>query len=340
MAHVLVTGGGGYIGTVLCKELLRQGHSVRLIDRFYFGEEMLHQVNGLPGMTVVKKDIRDIDEIDMAGIDAVCDLAALSNDPSAEIDPDLTWQINHLGRVKVARTAKRAGVPRYVLSSSCSVYGMGLSQALTEEGETAPLTIYAKAALRAEEDTLAMNDTSFSVTVLRNSTVFGLSPRMRFDLVVNRMTLDAVKHGRINVAGRGVQWRPFVHVKDVARAFQRSIEAPMSAVHGQIFNVGLCNFQVISIAYLVREALPFPLEIFMAANGTDMRSYNVSFEKATERLGFTATTSLVDGIREVYEGLKFGHVDDTPETSTVNWYRGILQAKKLIDSIALNGRVI
>jgi nucleoside-diphosphate-sugar epimerase len=231
-------------------------------------------------------------------------------------------------------------VARYILSSSCSIYGHSEGGLLYETGPNNPLTAYARANLSAEDETLSLSDSGFHVTAMRNATVFGLSPRMRFDLVVNLMTLHAVERGKITIMGGGRQWRPLVHVKDVGRAFAAVIEAPAERVSGEVFNIGKENAQVLSIAYIVREALPFPLQIEIAPDDPDRRDYKVSFAKATHRLGFETQHSISDGVREIYEALKMGTVENGPKTSTVTWYRSLLDAQKLLESITLNGRLL
>ena len=340
MKKVLVTGAGGYIGSILTKHLLDCGYSVVAFDRFFFGEETLKQVGSNPMLTIVKKDIRDIEPYDLEEVYAVCDLAALSNDPSGDLDPELTLGINHAGRVRVARAAKRAGVARYLLSSSCAIYGHGGAEPLDEAGPTKPLTTYARANLHAEEETLSLADRDFCPTAVRNATVFGLSPRMRFDLVVNLMTLHAIERGKITIMGGGRQWRPLVHVHDVARAFAAVIEAPPDRVCGEVFNIGKENAQVLNIAYLVRETLPFPLQIEIAPDDPDRRDYKVSFGKAKLSLGFEAHYTITAGVREIYEALKTGAVENGPKTSTVRWYRNVLDAQKLVEAITLNGRLL
>jgi nucleoside-diphosphate-sugar epimerase len=219
MSKVMVTGAGGYIGTQLVRDLVKAGHEVTAVDRFFFGKEPLSEFIGNNKVTIKQKDIRDLDQNDFKGHDAVCDLACLSNDPAGEIDPQLTYQINRDGRIHVAKTAKQAGVPKYIISSSCSVYGKGEEPQLSETSKTNPISVYAKSTLEAEQQNLSIADNNFSVTSLRNATVFGLSTRMRFDLVVNLMTLTAFQKGRIIVMGGGLQWRPLVHLSDVSKAF-------------------------------------------------------------------------------------------------------------------------
>jgi nucleoside-diphosphate-sugar epimerase len=340
MTKVLVTGAGGYIGTQLVKDLVKSGNDVTAVDRFFFGQETLKDFFANPKVSIVQKDIRDLTEADMVGHQVVCDLACLSNDPAGEIDPALTYAINRDGRIHVASTAKRAGVNKYIISSSCSVYGQGREPQLTEKSATNPISVYAKSTLEAEQQNLSIADKNFSVTSLRNATVFGLSNRMRFDLVVNLMTLTAFQKGRIIVMGGGKQWRPLVHLSDVSNAFQLIINSSIDKVNQEVFNIGLNNFQIKNLAYLVREELPINIEIDVAPDDADKRDYNVVFEKARNKLNFIPKVSVVDGIREIYSALKNGSVDTGPKTVTVSWYRNILDAKRLLDEVILDGRVI
>jgi nucleoside-diphosphate-sugar epimerase len=336
----MVTGAGGYIGTQLVRDLVKAGHYVTAIDRFFFGKEPLNEFNNNKQVTIRQKDIRDLDQSDFKGHDVVCDLACLSNDPAGEIDPQLTYQINRDGRIHVAKTAKVAGVEKYIISSSCSVYGKGEEPQLSETSKTNPISVYANSTLEAEQQNLSIADNNFSVTALRNATVFGLSTRMRFDLVVNLMTLTAFQKGRIIVMGGGLQWRPLVHLSDVSRAFIAVINSKQDLVNKEVFNIGLDNFQIKKLAYLVREELPLPVEIDLAPDDADKRDYNVVFKKAQEVLGFKAEIGIAQGVKEIYLALKSGTIDVGPKTITVQWYRYIIEAKALLDSVTLDGRVI
>jgi len=340
MSKVMVTGAGGYIGTQLVRDLVNSGHEVTAVDRYFFGKEPLAEFVGNNKVNILQKDIRDLNAKDFSGHDAVCDLACLSNDPAGEIDPELTYLINRDGRIHVAKTAKSAGVEKYIISSSCSVYGKGEEPQLSETSKTNPISVYAKSTLEAEQQNLSIADSNFSVTALRNATVFGLSTRMRFDLVVNLMTLTAFQKGRIIVMGGGLQWRPLVHLSDVSKAFLNVIGAKKDKINKEVFNIGLDNFQIKNLAYLVREELPFPVEIDIAPDDADKRDYNVVFSKAESILGFKAETNVSQGIKEIYLALKSGSVDVGPKTITVQWYRNILDAKALLDSVLLDGRII
>lgn len=337
----MVTGAGGYIGATLVDLLLEAGKKVVGVDRYFFGEERLGETRAHPAFRLVRKDIRDLGEDDFRGIDAVCDLAALSNDPTGALDEALTYAINHEARVRVANLARQAGVSRYVLASSCSVYGAG-DGVLDEDSRPQPVSTYAHANLKAEGDVLPLAGPSFTVTVLRQATVFGLAKRMRFDLVVNLMTLNAVQKGKIFVLGGGRQWRPLVHVRDTAGAFVSLLDRAPGDINGRVFNIGGSehNYQVLSLAYIVRETLPFPIELDVVPDDSDARDYRVSFDRAERELGFKPTRTPADGAREIYDALKLGRVDTGIRTITVRWYQHLMEAKQLVDTLAINGRLL
>ena len=338
----MVTGAGGYIGSTLVDLLLENEYKVIGLDRYFFGEELLGETLKNPDFKLLKKDIRDVEVQDFEGVDAVCDLASISNDPAGELDTNLTYAINQHGRLKVATLAKEARVKQYILASSCSVYGSGENKILNEEDPTNPISTYAKANLAAENSVFALADDDFVVTALRQATVFGLAKRMRFDLVMNLMTINAVRTGKLFVLGGGQQWRPLIHVKDTAGVFMKLIGYEQSIINRQIFNVGSSdhNYQVLSLAYITRENIPFPVELDIVPDDADKRNYHVSFEKAKDILGFEATYSPADGVKEIYDALKFGNVETGIKTVTVKWYKHIIESKELIDRLSINGKLL
>ena len=326
MKHVLVTGAGGYIGSILTRMLLEVGDAVTAVDQFYFGRQTLPPDG--ERLRVVRADIRQLRSEDFRGIDAVIDLAALSNDPAGELDAERTWQVNHAGRVHVAQMAKRAGVPRYLLPSSCSVYGFQ-DGVLDERSPVNPLTTYAKANYQAERDTLALSGGKFCVVVIRQATVYGLSPRMRFDLAINGMVRGLFKDRRIPILRDGTQWRPFVHIKDTARAMMMLLDAPRDAVGGEVFNIGADeqNYQIMPLARLVTEAVGMQWA-YEWYGVPDHRSYRVTFRKVGEVLGFKPQFTPREGARETFDALRQKTVDpDDPRTITVTWYKQLFEAK-------------
>jgi len=334
--RVLVTGGAGYIGSTLLRLLLEKGYDVVCLDRFFFGYDSIKDIEDQ--IRVVKDDVRWFDPSILNGVDAVFDLAALSNDPTGELDPQKTLDINYKGRVRVAKLAKKHGVKRYVLASSCSVYGFQ-EGILTEQSGVNPLTTYAKANVLAEKEVLPLADNSFIVTVLRQATVYGFSYRMRFDLAINGMTLSLFKNGKLRIMRDGTQWRPFVHVKDTSRAFIEVMEADSEVVNSQIFNVGSNdqNFQIFDLAKLVAEScgLPFVYEWY---GSPDKRSYKVSFDKIANVLGFKPKFTPKEGAREIFDALKDGKLNgDDPKTITVKWYKHLLEMQRFIRDVEIDG---
>lgn len=337
---VLVTGAGGYIGSRLVAELIACGADVIAVDRFFFGVESLSDSKDNTLLSIVRKDVRDLTAADMEGVTAVLDLAALSNDPSGDLNPVLTRSINRDGRINVARSAKEAGVGRYVLSSTCSVYGAAEHGFSDESTTPNPVSVYAQSNYDAEEAVFELTDSNFTVSALRNATVFGVSRRMRFDLVVNLMTLNAFERGAITIMGGGRQWRPLVHVRDVARGMIALLRAEPDVIAGKAYNLGVGNFQVRTIAAIVRETVPFAVQLQIAPDDVDRRNYRVSFDRLKNEIGFAAETTIEEGVSEIYEALKFGTIENSPRCSTVQWYKHILEAKKLVSDIELDGRLL
>src|SRR4051794_14767617 len=301
--HIVVTGGAGYIGSTLVPLLLAGGHRVTVIDRLYFGEAQLAAALARypEQLRLVRADIRRVDPRAFEGIEALVDLAGISNDPSCELDPELTRSINLDGALRVARLAQAAGATRIVFASSCSVYGHGAGLKLTEESPLAPVSLYAHCKADVEKGLFDLaRTTGIAVTALRFATVFGLSEKMRFDLAVNVMTKNAYIARKITVDGGGQQWRPFVHVRDVAEAVSRALAAPAEKVKGQVVNVGSNdnNIRIKNLAYRVRD-LVAGTEIVMAPTDPDLRDYNVSFEKAGALLDFRHARTIEDGISEI-----------------------------------------
>jgi len=334
-----VTGGAGYIGSVMSRILLEKGYDVTCLDRLFFGNDSIKDI--ADRINLVKDDVRWFQPEILKGVDAVFDLAALSNDPSGELEPQKTLEINYKGRVRVANLAKKYGIKKYVLASTCSVYGFqeGL---ITEESGLNPLTTYAKANMMAEKEVLPLADESFSTTVLRQATVYGCSYRMRFDLAINGMVLGFYRNGKIPIMRDGKQWRPFVNVKDTSNAFVKVLEAEPELVNGQIFNVGSDeqNVQIFDLAKLVAEScnLPFNYEWY---GSPDTRSYRVSFGKIKETLNFKPQTTIRKGAKNVFGALKEGRLNpDDPRTITVKWYKHLLEMQQFLKDTEINGVIL
>ena len=302
--RVLVTGHLGYIGTVLTPMLLERGHQVTGFDSDLYQPCTFGPDDAIEPVPSIHKDVRDVSREDVEGFDAVLHLAGLSNDPLGDLNPELTFDINHLASVRLARLCKEANVSRFVFSSSCSNYGAAGETLLDETAGFHPVTPYAQSKLFTERDLSQLADDQWSPTFLRNATAYGFSPRIRFDLVVNNLTAWAFTTGKVFLKSDGTAWRPLVHVRDIARAFIAVIEAPREAVHNQAFNV--CdrqeNYRIRDVATLVGEAVTGSKIEFGEGAGADTRNYRVSGDRfAAAFPEFRPQMTVPQGIEELHQ---------------------------------------
>ena len=325
--RILLTGGAGYIGNVMARYFLDRGFDVIVLDRLFFGVEPVKDLLGENRYLLIHDDVRWFDPSILNGVDAVVDMAAIANDPAGELNPEFTMDINYYGRVRVANLAKKHGVKRYIYFSTCSVYGYR-EGVVDENSELKPLTTYAKAAALGEKEVLPLASKEFTVTVVRPATVYGYSPRLRLDLVVNTMTFTMFTEGKVKVFG-GNQYRPLVHVRDVARAVEMIINAEQDKVNGQIFNLGSDeqNYKIIDLAKEICKALAKdPNEsIELRPQDVDTRSYRVSFAKIRNMLRFRPKYRVEDGVREVWNALGEGRVKPSTKNWTVKRYKELLE---------------
>src|ERR1700730_7063741 len=300
--RILVTGEKGYIGTVLTSMLVDAGHDVTGLDTDLF--ERCTFGTGIPDITSIRKDIRDAVVSDLKGYDAVAHLAALANGPLGNHNPELTYEINHHGTVRIAKLAKEAGVRRFLFSSSCSTYGAAGDDILSEAAEFNPVTPYGHSKVLSERDVAALADANFSPTFLRNATAYGVSPRLRFDLVLNNLVAWAFTTGRVYIKSDGTPWRPIVHIEDISRAFLAVLEAPRDLVHNQAFNVGRNeeNYQIRDLAQIVKETVPGCRIEYAPDAGPDTRCYRADFSRISRTLrNFRPQWDARKGARELYE---------------------------------------
>jgi len=301
--RVLLTGHDGYIGHVLLPMLLERGHHVTGLDSFlYEGCGFAAQV--VSPSAVLRKDVREVEPEDLRGLDAILHLAGISNDPLGDLKPATTYAINHEASVRLAQLAKEAGVPRYVFSSSCSNYGAAGDNFLDETAGFNPVTPYAESKVWVERDVVKLADDSFSPTLLRSATAFGVSSRLRGDLVVNNLVGYACTTGEVLIKSDGMPWRPLVHIEDIARAFIAVLEAPRELVHNEAFNVGLTseNYRVREVAQMVAETVPGSRVTYAGDASPDARNYRVSCEKIRSRLpAYQPRWTVRQGIEQVYE---------------------------------------
>jgi nucleoside-diphosphate-sugar epimerase len=323
--RIWVTGTDGYLGSLLAPELIRRGFDVIGLDTGFYKERLLYR-DGTTAPLTLAGDLRLIQESELQGIDAIVHMAELSNDPAGQLAPNITFEINHKGSVHLAEMAKRAGVKRFVYTSSCSVYGVADQDFVDEQSPVNPQTTYGVCKTLVERDLKILADDNFSPTFLRNATAFGASPRMRFDIVLNNLAGLAWTTGEIAMTSDGTPWRPIVHGLDICRAIIAVLEAPRESVHNQIFNVGDTshNYRVREIAEIVAEVFP-SCKLTFGAPSADNRSYRVSFEKIRKHLPeFKCEWDARRGAQQLYD--LFKRIDMTAEVFN---YRSFTRLKQL-----------
>jgi nucleoside-diphosphate-sugar epimerase len=316
MKKVLVVGGAGYVGCVLVEELLAKGYSVRVLDRLFFGRDPIRSF--ADRVELIVEDMRDFDSSHVADCGAVINIGGLSNDPTAEFAPRANEEMNTHASIRVAEVAKEAGVPRVIFASTASIYDRGVAEEvrdviLDEDADVDPKAAYATSKLAAERGILTLADQRFAPVAFRMGTVFGFSPRMRYDLVVNTFVKDALAEGRIHVFYGGEMWRPLVEVQDVARAYVTALESDPDLIRGQVFNLAAGNFRISELALQARRALQrmgIPVELDVDYAYRMVRSYRVSSDRALRVLGFRPRVTVEESIdRMVTEVRHRGLVD-------------------------------
>lgn len=314
------------------------GHEVVGLDTDYFA----HSTFGKPPVEfpTIQKDVRDLETGDLEGFDAVVHLAGLSNDPLGNLNPDLTYDINHLASVHLAKLAKEAGVPRFLFSSSCSTYGAAGDKILNEDAEFNPVTPYARSKVLVEQDVARLASDDFSPTFMRNATAYGVSPRLRFDLVLNNLVAWAFTTGRVHIKSDGTPWRPIVHIEDISRAFLAALAAPRELVHNQAFNVGSSqeNYQIRELADIVEQTVPGCSIDFAADGGPDKRCYRVDFSRISKVLSsFQPKWNARLGAQELYKayqtvGLQLEDFEG-PRYRRIDQIQGLLSTGRLGSSL-------
>jgi nucleoside-diphosphate-sugar epimerase len=334
--RIFVTGTEGYLGSLLAPQLVRRGYEVIGLDTGYYKERMLYRDNGITPLTLAK-DLRQIEVNDLEGVDAVVHMAELSNDPAGQLAPNITYEINHKGSVRLAKLARQAGVERFIYMSSCSVYGVSGGDFVTEESPVNPQTAYGICKTLVERDVRALANSRFAPTFMRNATAYGASPRMRFDIVLNNLAGLAWTIREIKMTSDGTPWRPIVHGLDICQAIVAVLDAPVEAVANEIFNVGDTehNYRVKEIAEIVGEVFPGCVVSF-GPPSPDNRSYRVSFEKIRKHL--PAFRSQWDARRGAEQLLSlFGRIDMTEEVFQFRSFTRLKQLEYLIRTGQIDG---
>ena len=340
MKKVLVVGGAGYVGCVLAEELLAKGYSVRVLDRLFFGRTPIEPF--LDRIELSEKDMRDIDASDVEDCAAVVNLGGLSNDPTAEFNPRANDELNRVASIRLAEVAKAARVPRHLFASSASIYDRGVGEEVRdvlqdEDFEVDPHAAYSTAKLAAERAIIGMADADFAPVAFRKGTIFGFSPRMRYDLVVNSFVRDAMSHGRLHVHYGGEMWRPLIDVKDVARAYVMALESDVDPIRGQVFNLMAANYRISELAIRTHRALAdfgVPAELDVDYSYRMVRSYRISGEKIARVLGFSPRVTVEESVTTMVREIQRRGMTDFshPRYSNIEWMKLLEEAVATVRS--------
>jgi len=298
---VLVIGGAGYLGSILCRKLLNKKYKVRVLDNLTYGDEGIKLLHKNKNFEFLKRDIRNISDVVEAirGVDAVVHLAAIVGDPACAVDPEETLKINYLATKNITETCKYFQINRFIFASTCSVYGESPlpDEKLTEDSSLNPISLYAETKIKCEQSILEAVDENFSPTILRMATLYGYSPNMRFDLAINLLTGQAIFDKKITIFG-GEQWRPWLDVEDAAQAYIACLEAPIEKVRGEIFNILSENYKIVEVGKIINSVCP-EAKIEITEKAIDKRNYNVSFNKISQALNYCPRKKMTDGITEI-----------------------------------------
>lgn len=320
---ILVVGGAGYLGSILCRKLLKRGYYVRVLDNLTYGDQGIKELYGQKNFEFIKGDMRNIQTVVDAvkDMDAVVHLAAIVGDHASELDPEETIEINYFGTRMLSEVCKYSQINRLLFASTCSVYGASPTPdtRIDENSSLNPVSLYAEMKLKSEKGILELKDENFSPTILRMATLYGLSPRMRFDLVVNTLTIKAMKDKEFTIFG-GEQWRPNLHVDDAAEAYIKCLEAPIDKIKGEIFNVGSNqqNFKIIEIGETIKSMIP-EADMSVDRENVDKRNYNVLFDEITTHLNYKTNISMDKGIKEMIDAIEKGMFDDYTDSKYSNY---------------------